>query len=73
MGGRDPLKTMLNEEVAPKPGAGKSGPESDAAGQSEKNHKGGSNDGTVSANPRVLSGKKDGDATFPIKKANKVG
>src|SRR5690606_31033777 len=30
--------------------------ERDAAGQSEDNHAGGSNDGTTSANPRVLSG-----------------
>lgn len=41
-------------------------PEADAKGQSEKNHKGGSNDGTVSANPRVISGNEDGDATFPF-------
>jgi hypothetical protein len=42
-------------------------PEADARGQSEKNHKGGSNEeGVSSANPRVLSGNKDGDATFPI-------
>lgn len=45
----------------------KPGPEADAKGQSESNHKGGSNDGVSSADPRVLSGKKDGDATFPIK------
>lgn len=43
------------------------GPEADAKGQSESNHKGGTNDGVSSADPRVLSGKKDGDATFPIK------
>jgi hypothetical protein len=42
-------------------------PEQDARGQSEKNHKGGKNDGVASANPRVISGNKDGDATFPIK------
>lgn len=45
----------------------KSGPEADAKGQSEKNHKGGSNDGVSSADPRVISGKEDGDATFPLK------
>ena len=43
-------------------------PERDAEAQSEKRHKGGKNDGVISANPRVISGKKDGDATFPIKK-----
>lgn len=43
-------------------------PECDAEAQSEKRHKGGKNDGVVSADPRVISGKKDGDATFPIKK-----
>ncbi|MBZ9674642.1 hypothetical protein [Mesorhizobium sp. ES1-1] len=47
------------------PGQAKSGPEADAKGQSEKNHKGGSNDGVSSANPRVISGNDDGDATFP--------
>jgi hypothetical protein len=44
------------------------GPESDAKGQSEQNHAGGSNDGTTSANPRVLSGDESGDATFPLKR-----
>lgn len=42
------------------------GPEKDAQGQSESNHKGGSNDGVSSADPRVISGKEDGDATFPL-------
>lgn len=42
------------------------GPETDAEGQSETNHKGGSNDGVSSADPRVISGKKDGDATWPL-------
>ena len=47
---------------------GKGGePAADAQGQSEKRHAGGSNDGVSSANPRVLSGNKDGDATFPFK------
>ncbi|UVK38635.1 hypothetical protein LHFGNBLO_005827 [Mesorhizobium sp. AR10] len=44
------------------------GPEADAEGQSEKNHKGSTNDGVSSANPRVLSGEDDGDATFPLKR-----
>jgi hypothetical protein len=44
------------------------GPESDARGQSEKHHAGGLNDGVSSADPRVLSGKDDGDATFPLKR-----
>ena len=43
------------------------GPEADAQGQSEKRHAGGSNEGVSSANPRVLSGNDDGDATFPFK------
>ena len=46
----------------------KPGPEADAKGQSETSHMGGTNDGVTSANPRVLSPKKDGDATFPIKR-----
>ncbi|MER9079944.1 hypothetical protein [Mesorhizobium sp. M0895] len=48
--------------------SGKLGPESDAKGQSEKHHKGGTNDGVSSANPRVISGNDDGDATFPHKR-----
>ncbi|MEQ1943512.1 hypothetical protein ABMA32_13945 [Mesorhizobium sp. VNQ89] len=48
-----------------------SNPEADAKGQSEKRHKGGSNDGVSSANPRVLSGNDDGDATFPFKSKNR--
>ena len=43
-------------------------PQSDAQGQSERKHAGSSNDGVSSADPRVLSGKKHGDATFPLKK-----
>lgn len=43
-------------------------PEEDAHGQSERHHAGGKNDGVSSANPRVLSGEEDGDATFPIKR-----
>ena len=42
----------------------KKSPESDAKGQFAKTRHGGDNDGVSSANPRVLSGKKDGDATF---------
>ena len=34
----------------------------------EKRHEGGKNDGVASADPGVTPGKKDGDATFPIKK-----
>ena len=48
--------------------SGKHGPEADAKGQSEKNHKGGTSDGVSSANPRVMSGNEDGDATFPHKR-----
>lgn len=39
-------------------------PEADAQGQTEKRHAGGSNDGISSADPRVLSGDDEGDATF---------
>jgi len=39
-------------------------PENDAKGQSEANHAGGRNSGISSADPRNLSGKEDGDATF---------
>lgn len=44
-------------------------PERDARGQSEQRHKGGSNKGVASADPRVLSGDEDGDATFPIQRS----
>ena len=47
--------------------AGK-GPKDDAKGQFVGAQHGGDNDGVASADPSVLSGKKDGDATFPIKK-----
>jgi hypothetical protein len=46
----------------------KKGPKSDAEGQFAATQHGGDNDGTVSANPRVISGDEDGDATFPVKK-----
>lgn len=39
-------------------------PQLDAKGASTRTQSGGDNDGTVSADPRVLSGKKSGDATF---------
>ena len=49
-------------------GKGTGSPREDAAGQSETNHAGGSNNGMSSANPRALSGDEDGDATFPLKR-----
>jgi hypothetical protein len=49
-------------------GEGTGSPREDSAGQSETNHVGGSNNGMSSANPRVLSGDEDGDATFPLKR-----
>ncbi|QKC85372.1 hypothetical protein [Mesorhizobium sp. NZP2077] len=54
-----------NEDSDERPGKT---PEADARGQSEKRHKGGRNNGVSSANPRVLSGEDDGDATFPLKR-----
>ncbi|KAA0970786.1 hypothetical protein FPY71_09935 [Aureimonas fodinaquatilis] len=45
------------------------GPKDDAEGQFVGTQHGGDNDGVISADPRVISGKKDGDATFPIRKA----
>jgi hypothetical protein len=47
--------------------AGK-GPKDGAKGQFVGTQHGGSNDGTVSANPKEISGRDDGDATFPVKK-----
>jgi len=43
------------------------GPQADAKGQSENDHKGGKNDGMSSAEPRVFSNDQSGDATFPLK------
>jgi hypothetical protein len=39
-------------------------PQSDAKGANAKTQRGGANDGVVSADPRVQSGKKSGDTTF---------
>jgi hypothetical protein len=59
-------RSVVDREL--KRSSGKPGPEADAKGQSEKNHKGGTSDGVSSANPRVISGNDDGDATFPYKR-----
>jgi hypothetical protein len=45
--------------------------EKDARGQSESKHAGGSNDGVTSADPRALSKKENGDATFPLDQSEK--
>ncbi|RWO83155.1 MAG: hypothetical protein EOS18_06070 [Mesorhizobium sp.] len=58
-------RSVVDREL--KRSSAKPGPEADAKGQSEKNHKGGTSDGVSSANPRVISGNDDGDATFPHK------
>ena len=42
-------------------------PENDAKGQFAKSNADGSNDGVSSADPKVITGKKGGDATFPLK------
>lgn len=47
--------------------------ESDARGQFARTRKGAHNDGTVSANPRVISGDETGDATFPIENHRESG
>lgn len=49
------------------------GVEKDAQAQSEINHKGASNDGVPSADPRVISGRADGDATFPLEQDKGTG
>jgi hypothetical protein len=59
-------RSVVDREL--KRSSGKPGPEADATGQSEKNHKGGTSDGVSSANPRVISGNDDGDATFPYER-----
>lgn len=47
--------------------------EAEAVGQYAKTDKGRTNSGIASADPRVLSGKKDGDATWPLKRGNDRG
>ena len=42
-------------------------PEPDAEGQLAKSKADGSNNGVSSADPEVITGKKGGDATFPLK------
>ncbi|AZV17662.1 MULTISPECIES: hypothetical protein [Mesorhizobium] len=59
------VEKSVDKKVGKRPGKEL---EADARGQSEEHHKGGKNDGVSSANPRVLSGEKDGDATFPLKR-----
>ncbi|TIW40718.1 MAG: hypothetical protein E5V71_12445 [Mesorhizobium sp.] len=59
-------RSVVDREL--KRSSAKPGPEADAKGQSEKNHKGGTSNGVSSANPRVISGNDDGDATFPYKR-----
>ena len=49
----------------------KSGVEDDAKGQYKKTGHGRTNDGVASAEPRVFSGKDDGDATWPLKQGNR--
>lgn len=61
-------KSNVERSEADKSDLRRTTPKDDARGQSESNHAGGTNDGMVSADPRVLSGKTDGDATFPIKR-----
>jgi hypothetical protein len=66
---RDPAegsRSVVDREL--KRSSGKPRPGADAKGQSEKNHKGGTSDGVSSANPRVISGNDDGDATFPYER-----
>ncbi|TPM95035.1 hypothetical protein [Mesorhizobium sp. B2-1-3A] len=57
---------MANRKSPAQPSA-----ESDARGQSEKNHEGGDNNGVSSAEPRVISGDEEGDATFPLQNRKK--
>lgn len=44
-----------------------SNPKKDAKGQFARSKANRSNSGVSSADPRVISGKKSGDATFPLK------
>lgn len=58
-----------SERTSESPSAGKklSAQEKDAKGQFDRCKQGGTNDGVASADPRVLSGRDDGDATWPLK------
>ncbi|TIU09655.1 MAG: hypothetical protein E5W39_02450 [Mesorhizobium sp.] len=59
-------RSVVDREL--KRSSAKPGPEADAKGQSEKNHKGGTSNGVSSANLRFVSGNDNGDATFPYKR-----
>jgi hypothetical protein len=64
------LATSIAEELfmPDKPSTpAKSKPENDAKGQLARPKRRSDNDGVASANPRVISGKEDGDATFTEK------
>ena len=49
------------------PGAGRSGRKKEISGQFARSKGDRRNNGTASAEPRVLSGDEEGDATFPLK------
>jgi hypothetical protein len=68
-GSRKTVQRALNQsEKSTNHGeGGTSSPEADARGQFAKSKAGANNDGVSSADPRVLSGKENGDATFPLK------
>lgn len=54
----------LERNIALTEKSDKSDPKKDAEGQFAKTRHGAKNDGISSANPRIMSGKEDGDATF---------
>jgi hypothetical protein len=64
-GGRSTVDKQLRKQ------ADRRGPEKDAEGQFAKSEADRKNSGMTSASPRVLSGKEDGDATFPTKPREK--
>jgi len=52
-------------------GGKSSGLKGDAKGQGVRTKHGADNDGVSSADPRAISGKEDGDATWPLEQGDK--
>ena len=61
------------DRAADRGGSGKISAEHDARGQFARTRKGLENEGVASADPRVLSGKESGDATWPLKQGKDDG
>lgn len=66
-------RATVERELDRAAGRGKTSAEHDAGGQFARTRKGLENEGVASADPRVLSGKESGDATWPLKQGKDDG